>query len=219
MLIDATHRIRPGMQTYPAPWHVDVCFDQLAKVRDVGRSATSVLLGTHTGTHVDAPTHFIEDTQTIDEFPTDLINGTVQVLDLRHVRQQRPLDLGAHLRAVGESLRMPRVLLVFGWSSRYGDADFYSKSPFLSESSVDELISSGIRLLAYDSPSLDDPAHGHGCQVDSPTHKALLGAGIWLLEYVNINPSQSLPAIAAMTVAPLPLTGLDGSPARCILEV
>jgi arylformamidase len=91
---------------------------------------------------------------------------------------------------------------------------FYNEYPFLSENAARWLVDSGVRLIAMDTPSPDNPAHSRGTVKDSPNHKVLLGAGVVLVEYLA-----NLKALTAseveLIVMPLKLKGCDGAPARC----
>lgn len=92
---------------------------------------------------------------------------------------------------------------------------FYNEYPFLSEHAAQWLVDLGVRLIAMDTPSPDNPSHSRGSAKDSPNHKVLLGAGVVLVEYVA-----NLKAISAssveLIVLPLKLKGADGSPVRCV---
>jgi kynurenine formamidase len=217
-MIDATHEISPEIQTYPAPWHVSVAFEQTADLVPQGRRASRIVIGSHTGTHVDAPSHFVDGGATIDEFPIELSCGPAEVVDFRPLLETREVTLEKFLEAMDGRSPALRMLLVFGWSGNFGTPGFYSDSPYVAEEVAQYLVDGGVRLLAYDTASLDSPIHGSGCSIDSPVHKILLSAGLWLAEYVNVPPEIQLPRSVDFTVAPLPLRGVDGSPTRCILR-
>ena len=91
---------------------------------------------------------------------------------------------------------------------------FYDAYPFLAENAAKWLVDKGVRLIAMDTPSPDNPAHSRGTPKDSPNHKVLLGAGVVLVEYLA-----NLKALTAseveLIVMPLKLKGCDGAPARC----
>ena len=60
-IIDLTYMINNKMITYPSPWHPKVSIGRLGKIEEVGRNTRKITLGTHTGTHIDAPLHFISN--------------------------------------------------------------------------------------------------------------------------------------------------------------
>ena len=83
------------------------------------------------------------------------------------------------------AMNMPaRLILRTGWSEYFGNMKFYNEYPFLSENAAQWLVENGVRLIAMDTPSPDNPAHSRGTPKDSPNHKVLLGAGVVLVEYL-----------------------------------
>ena len=116
-------------------------------------------------------------------------------------------------RAMGED-NPERIVLRFDWSDQWGKIEYYQDHPFISEEAAEWLVQRGVRLIATDTPSLDNPAHGWGSKIDCPNHKILLGRGVILVEYLcNLKKlkTQSIDLI----VMPLKITGADGAPARC----
>jgi arylformamidase len=114
------------------------------------------------------------------------------------------------------SAKVPaRLILRTGWSEYFGNMKFYNEYPFLSENAARWLVENGVRLIAMDTPSPDNPAHSRGAAKDSPNHKVLLGAGVVLVEYVANLKALTAPEVE-LIVMPLKLKGCDGSPARCV---
>ena len=81
-IIDLTFPIHEGMTTFPAPWHPFVEITQLGRHGLEGRETRKIVIGSHTGTHCDAPRHFIPGGATIDEIPLDVFIGPAVVCDL-----------------------------------------------------------------------------------------------------------------------------------------
>lgn len=219
MFIDMSHPIWPGMQTFDAEWHNKVSFEQTGNLIVHGRRASKVVIGTHSGTHLDAPSHFVPNGLTVDKFPLELVEGLVSVLDFRDCPKSHRIDIAELKAVIGGRALETRVLMLSGWGREYGQDYFYKSSPHLSLEAAHYLANSGIQLICHDMPSLDDPVDNRTTKQDSPIHKILLSRGIWLLEYVN---SKDFPEGIQETdlwVFPLPLKGLDGSPARCIARV
>ena len=73
------------------------------------------MIGSHTGTHMDAPSHFIDTGPTIDEFPVDLSWGLAQVVDFRKSSQVKEITLERFLDGMEGRPLSERMLLVFGW--------------------------------------------------------------------------------------------------------
>jgi arylformamidase len=107
------------------------------------------------------------------------------------------------------------LILRTGWSEYFGHMKFYNEYPFLSENAALWLLEKGVRLIAMDTPSPDNPAHSRGTPKDSPNHKVLLGAGVVLVEYLTNLKAVTAPEVD-LIVMPLKLKGCDGSPVRCV---
>ncbi len=213
-IIDLSHPIEEGMMTFPTPWHPVVEITILGRHGIEGRETRKVVLGTHIGTHADAPRHFIPGGRTIDEIPFDFLIGPATVADFTGCRSLHEIDVPELREKLGPAVPS-RLILRTGWSEYFGNLKFYNEYPFLSENAAQWLVENGVRLIAMDTPSPDNPAHSRGTPKDSPNHKVLLGAGVVLVEYLaNL---QSLAAREVeLIVMPLKLKACDGSPARCV---
>jgi arylformamidase len=213
--VDLSHPLREGMTTFPSPNHPRTEITQLARHGIEGRATRRLVLGTHTGTHVDAPLHFLPHGGTVDELDLDVLVGPARVIDLTPAAPLQEISI-AELEAAGvDDSAPPRLLLRFDWSRRFGSLDFYTDSPYLARDAATWLVDRGVRLLGMDSPSPDDPRLGFGSEEDSPNHHVLLNAGVILLEYLN-----DLAALRSRDVhliaLPLRVAGGDGAPARVV---
>src|ERR1700733_4345978 len=134
--------------------------------------------------------------------------------DFTGCRPLHEIDIDDLKQKLGDKVPL-RLILRTGWSEYFGNMKFYNEYPFLSENAAQWLVEKGVRLIAMDTPSPDNPAHSRGTPKDSPNHKVLLGAGVVLVEYLA-----NLKALTAseveLIVIPLKLNGCDGSPARCV---
>jgi kynurenine formamidase len=212
--IDLSHPLREGMLTYPSPNHPRVEVTELGRHAVEGRATRRVTLGTHTGTHVDAPLHFIPGGGTTDDLSLDALVGPATVADVSFAGPAGEVSLESLREAVGGSLRHPRLILRYGWSERFGGMDFYDESPWLAREACIWLVEQGLTLLGMDTPSPDNPADGFGSEDDSPNHKILLGSGVVLVEYMN--DLERLPGEVFLVALPLSLSGADGAPARVV---
>src|ERR1700730_7456200 len=80
-IIDLSLSIEEGMMTFPTSWHPVVEITILGRHGIEGRETRKLVLGTHIGTHADAPRHFIPNGRTIDEVPLDVLIGPATVAD------------------------------------------------------------------------------------------------------------------------------------------
>lgn len=196
MFYDATRPICPGMPVYPGD--PEVSFEQVCDISRVGVNVHRITMGTHTGTHIDAPLHFIKGGTAVDGIDPATLVGKAHLWDLRGVP-----EIGmSHLleREMGM-----RVIIKTGFSQEQG----FSRYPRLTTEAARYLVDKGVLLVGLDSPSPDSPG-------SSETHGILLQAGVVLVENMRLD---HVPAgIYEMYCLPLPLAGLDGSPARVFLK-
>lgn len=212
-IVDLSMALHEGMQTFPTHWHPPVEVTQLGRHGIENRETRKLVFGTHTGTHIDAPRHFIPHGMTVEQIPLEQINGPARLLDFSDLPARSEVDANMIEKAAkGESVE--RVLIRFDGDKRLGTMDYYNDQPWLGEDAARWLVSNGCRLIGLDVAMPDNPINGRNSENDSPNHKILLGAGTVILEYLT-----NLAAIGTETfylvVAPLKVGGGDGAPARC----
>jgi kynurenine formamidase len=201
-LLDLTHPLVPGMQVYPGDpeFRAEPALDLVAD----GVAVTALHLGTHTGTHVDAPAHVVPGGAGVGELDLELFRGPAVTADVRGLREIGPADLP--LSALG-----PGVVLVVctGWSARFGTPG-YLDHPWLTADAARAVVDLGVRAVGVDTLSPDRP--------DSlAVHQVVLGAGGVLVENLR-GVERLLGRSARVSFPPLALTG-DGSPVRALAEV
>lgn len=214
IIVDLTYTIEEGMTTYPSLYHPVVEISQLGRLGIEGRESRKVVLGSHTGTHVDAPRHFIDGGASVDELDLRDLTGPARRIDMRDFGPGQAVDaedLELRLPSDGET----RVVLWFGWTEYWGSKEFYTDHPYLTRAAARLLLERDIRLLGMDTPMPDNPSEGHGSEEDSPLHKLLLGEGVVLLEYLcdldKLGREQF-----ELYALPLKLNEGDGAPVRCV---
>jgi arylformamidase len=217
-IIDLSMYLEEGMQTFPTHWHPFVEITQLGRHGLENRETRKLVLGTHTGTHIDAPRHFIPGGATVDQIPLEQLVGPASVLDLTQYGAGAELGIKELSEALaGRSAE--RVLMRFDWDQHLGTMGYYNDSPFLSEAAAQWLVDQGCRLLGMDTAMPDNPKNGRNGPKDSPNHKILLGNGVILLEYM-VNLKALDQPVVELVVAPLKVRDGDGAPVRAfaILE-
>lgn len=201
------------MQTFGAPWHPYVEITQLGRHGIENRETRKIVLGTHTGTHIDAPRHFIPGGETVETIALERLNGPATVVDLSDAADGAVIDAGElEARVAGRAAE--RLIVRFDWDRHLNTSRYYTDHPFFSAQACHWMVRQGCRVLALDTPQPDDPRHGRANEIDAPNHKILLGAGVILVEYlVGIRDLRS--SEVELIVAPLKIKQGDGAPARC----
>jgi kynurenine formamidase len=195
-LVDLTRPIEPGMSVYPGD--PEVRFHTHSDYAKHGFCVTGLELGTHAGTHLDAPAHFLLDGDTVEALPLEKLVGPARMIDLR--------DADASFEA-GE-----RVLIRSGWGSRWGEADYFSGFPGMPADLAERLAAAPVALVGLETPTF----HPDG-EEDARLHRLLLERDIVLVE--NLTNLDVLPERFMLAALPLPLRGLDGSPCRVVAWV
>lgn len=210
-IIDLSFVIENGIPTCGTPWHQTVKVEQMGTIDTVGRNTHSILFGSHTGTHMDAPYHFIKGGSTIESTPLETLCGPISVVDLTRFKAGDVVQYDD----VKDLKVTERMLFRFDWFKHWRTGDYYKGFPFLSEEVVSFLIENGIKLLAMDTPSPDSMKNINS--IDSPNHKAFLSKNIVIIEYLNNTDQIDLTKKHTLVALPLKIKGSDGSPSRVIL--
>lgn len=204
--IDVSVPIRAGMVVFEGD--PDVSIVRAASIADGDVANVSRLdMGAHTGTHIDAPVHFIPGAAGIESVPPDALIGPAFVADARGVTGA--IDETA-LVAMGIPEGTER-LLFRTQNSELWDLPAFSRDFIgLTEGAARELVRRGVRLAGIDYLSIapfGDPA---------PTHRALLTAGVVILEGLDLRGAG--PGAYDLVCLPLLIPGSDGAPARTLLR-
>jgi arylformamidase len=167
-------------------------------------------LGSHTGTHVDAPHHFIHEGLTVDRLPLDVLIGPALVIDLDHL--EGPAIDVFDLAGVHFGKATSRILLKTRnsrlWEAR--QTEFERDYVHLGHKAAQWLVKRGIRLVGVDYLSVEAlNADGHR------VHHALLGAGIVIVEGLDLSRVPAGPC--QLVCLPLKIEGGDGAPARVLV--
>jgi arylformamidase len=163
-------------------------------------------MGSHTGTHVDAPAHFIEGGATVEALPLDVLIGPALVAEVKSERLIGRSDLEP-LPLDGQS----RLLLKTRNSELWAAGGFSRDFVALDLEGARYLTERGLRLIGIDYLSVEafhSPGH--------PVHRHLLGAGVVILEGLDL--SRVAPGVYELVCLPLPVRGIDGAPCRAVLR-
>jgi len=175
-------------------------------VRGDASNSSAVTMSLHSGTHLDAPFHFVADGPTIDKLPLDHFLGPALVcevgadryIEAEHVAQ---IDLGGITRVLFKTRNSE--LLKRG----VYDPDFVA----FSVPAAEALVAKGVKLVGLDFLSV-----AHAGEEQVPVHRAFLDRGVALLEGVDL--SAINPGRYELICFPLRIRGADGAPCRAVLR-
>jgi arylformamidase len=193
-IFDVSVPIRPGMITYPGD--PTVRLERVSAIADGALANVSRLeFGVHTGTHVDAPLHFLEDAAATEALPLDSLVGRVHVIAAEELTasELRTLDLPE------------RIVFKTSNSELWARSEFSHDFLSLDSAAAQVLLDNGVRLVAIDYLSIGD----------EHAHRALLAAGVVVIEGLDLRGVE--PGEYELVCAPLKLVGSDGAPARVLL--
>jgi arylformamidase len=195
-ILDLTRPLGEGVPVYPGDAR-----PVFQREEREGYTCTDLRLTTHTGTHLDAPSHYLSNGATVDRIPLHQLMGKVRVLEMEGAGDA--ITAGA---LSGKLQGVKRVLVKTGAS---GTRSFGPEFPHLTFDAARLLAGAGIIVVGIDSLSIEAPGG------DGSVHRELLGRGIAILELLDL--SGIAEGDYFMVALPLRLEGLDGSPARVIL--
>jgi arylformamidase len=205
VLIDITVPIRDRMVTYEGDPSVSVR-QRLSIAGGDPANVSQLTLGSHTGTHIDAPVHFLEGAPTLDEVPLAVLVGPAAVVETETPDR---IDAGDCERLVPAGAE--RVIFKTRNSVLWSRSDFARDYVALDVTAARWLVDRGVRLVGIDYLSIEAfGAAGH------PVHKTLLGAGVVVLEGLNLSAARS--GRYELICLPLRLAGGDGAPCRALLR-
>ena len=204
---DITVPVSPDMPVWPGD--PPVALEQVSAM-DKGEHAnvSRLCCSAHTGTHVDAPHHFLNDGRTVESLPLDVLTGAARVVSI-------PDEVEVITAGILEGASIPsgtsRLLLKTRNSHIWerGEQHFQPDFVGVSADGAEWLARRGVKLVGVDYLSVAP------YKQSVPTHRALLEPGIVVLEGLDL--SAVPPGEYELYCLPLKLVGCDGAPARAIL--
>jgi arylformamidase len=204
-IYDLTVTLRAGMPTWdgePGP--------ECRPIKQIGvdgepAQVSLLTLGTHTGTHVDAPSHFISGGATVEALPLDALVGACRVVEVGVGTRVEVADLDRV--AVGAR----RLLLKTSSGGLWNEPEFRRDFVALSPESAAWLVAQRVLLVGIDYLSIDP----YDAEL-AAAHLTLLGAGVVVLEGLDLRDVP--PGEYDLAALPLKLAGADGAPARVVLR-
>jgi arylformamidase len=170
-------------------------------------NVSEISMGAHTGTHMDGPIHFVPEGKGLDKMPLDATIGRARVIEISDPVAVKLEELHSYRLQRGERILFKTRNSARRWSSE----DFMEDFVYVSQGAARYLADRGIRTVGVDYLSVG------GFRKDGEeTHQALLEAGIWVIEGLDL--SEVEPGEYELVCLPIKIEQSDGAPARAILR-
>ena len=205
-IYDVSLPISNGMVVWPGDPDVNIIPYKSIK-EGASSNVSSIQLGSHTGTHIDVPCHFIDSGRTLDDIPIEIFIGKARLFELDVLKKIGAGDLN-HLNLTG----VERVLFKTR-NSRFWDQGgerFRKDFVYLTNEGARFLVDSGIKMVGIDYLSIEEFGNK-----SAPAHHILLGAGVIIVEGLNLSGVKE--GEYEIICSPLKIKGGNGAPARVFL--
>lgn len=206
MIYDVSVPILNSMPVWPSDPPVDLT-PQSHPSKDKSHTVrvTRIEMGSHTGTHIDAPWHMVEGGRRLNQIPIETLIGSASVVGIQGRRSIARADLEKHNLA-----GVQRILFKTDNSPHWTDGKFHEQFVYLEPEAAEYLVERDIKLVGIDYLSIDQFR-----SVEHPTHFVLLRRNVVIIEGLNL--SRVPPGAYHMMALPLNLQDVDGAPTRVIL--
>lgn len=209
-IIDLSHYLHAGMPVYPGT--ESPVLTESSTIENDNFREKKLTFYSHTGTHLDAPAHIAPGAPTLDQLPLETFYGSAFVFDWSGT-DKAIIDLSDLLPHAGEIGEHEFLILFTGWDKHWGDPQYFSGYPVLSERAARWLADLGLKGIGMDSISADPMGAS-----ELTIHTILLSAGMVIVE--NLAHLDALPKAPFMLACfPLKIKDADGSPARVVAMV
>ncbi|MFL6474223.1 MAG: cyclase family protein [Nitrososphaera sp.] len=227
-VIDLTMTITSSIPVFPGS--PQPCFVPWSRFDQQGYDSEAMFMSTHTGTHVDAPSHFKPGLASIDVVCANRLVSNAVLIKVRKKANQliEQQDLGSSQIRDGDV-----VVIATGWEKHSGSRNYMAENPGLSEQAAKYLARKKVNAVAIDSPSIDA-----GADTKFSAHNILLESNIIVVENLcnldritrnngksiamkstrttTTTTTSSSTATFTLIISPLKLEGATGSPARVL---
>jgi kynurenine formamidase len=211
-IVDLSHPIDAETQVYPGD-----PVPRLSPATTIDRDGYNVLhvsMGSQTGTHVDAPYHFLADGARIDAMDLSMFLAPAMVVDVRGLAPRSTISWSQLEPSVARITDGSILVVHTGWS-RHWCSPAYLDHPYLGRDAAKGIVAVGIRTVAIDAMSVDETPPPGGEPDSYAAHDVLLGAGCAIVENLT-----NLEAVdfdePLLSVLPIRLADADGAPVRAV---
>lgn len=206
--VDLTHEIRSGMMTYPGDPAI-ILEEAMTHEKDYCH-VDHLDCGSHTGTHIDAPYHFLPKGKRITDYPVSKFIGDGIVIDMQHKKAGEPI-MPEELQASLDRIKAEDfVVIQTGWYQKYGTEE-YLNHPYIPALTAELLVRQGISIVAVDFMNVDPTLWD---QWDA--HPIFLSNDVLIVENLNNSLELDPGKHYRFFFAPIRLKDSDGGPIRAI---
>lgn len=208
-VIDLTHTIKEDMPVYPGTGTPRLTPANTYEAN--GFKETLVSFYSHTGTHMDPPSHLFADRTTLDAFPVSQFLGRALVIDCTHVQEGEAITMRELRKYGGIEDTVDFLLFYLGWDARWGTDSYFGDYPCIDMEVLQHILSGTYKGIGFDVIGLDPIAGGNLMR-----HKALFREK----DIVNIENLKNLGLCGQepfwFACLPMKLESSDGAPVRAI---
>lgn len=205
-ILDLSVGISPALPVWPNNPGIE-----LTRMNDMRQGANSnvsrLALGVHSGTHVDAPVHFVAGGTGVDTLALETLIGPAYVAHLPNVARITQPDLAALTLPAGTKRLLLKTRNSTYWAQ--GDTEFHTDFVGVGPDAAQWIVDQGIALVGVDYLSVAP------WKESRPTHEILLKAGVVVVEGLNL--AEANTGVYDFICLPLKLMDCDGAPARAVL--
>ncbi|MEO6786532.1 MAG: cyclase family protein [Chthoniobacteraceae bacterium] len=170
-------------------------------------NVSAFFMSSHTGTHMDAPLHFLHGAKTMDDLLWDAVIGPARVIEIKDREAIKPAELKKMKLRKGERIIFKTRNSSVSWKKPEFDKDFV----YVSKEASQYLVDCGIQTVGVDYLSV-----GGFYKDGIETHHILLGAEVWIIEGLDL--SKIKPGNYDLLCLPIKFQNGDGAPSRCLLR-
>jgi len=203
-VIDLSHEIYHEMKVFPADPPVGILTHH--NYGNIGYHVSQVIIGTHSGTHVDVPLHRFPGGTPVDKAGIEKFFGNALIIDLTFLKRNEEITI-QHLEEHQRDIEQSDIILFkTNWSKYFGTEEFFTDFNGISEDAAVWITSRKIKMIGLESPSVHPIKH-------QLIHDCFLKKEIIVLESLN-NLNEIKGKYVQLFAVPLKLKDLDGSPVR-----
>lgn len=211
LAVDLTQELANGMPVYPGD--PQPSFERAKTIAKNGVNISDLKLGSHTGTHVDAPLHFVEGGKSVDQLPVNQLIGEALVVDFSFKKMGEGITASDLKKALDEKeLNDGEIIICFtGCSDHWGDPKVNSNFTYLTGEGAKYLVSRKVRAVGIDFLSIEQ---FHSSTHE--THKELLRNGVFIVESLSKDLKRFLGEWILFMALPIKFKDGDGAPCRAV---